>query len=142
MIKIWKDINDWLNFYGGFISTVSFIVSLLIYFKTGQIKNNIKSLLSHEKYLQQKEKSKNNFQGILDSIQKDHIFDQKLLGEIHREISALDHYRLFFDRKMMKNMNDIKRVLKKDTAYMKCTEMIVAINKILGDLDIDEIYVG
>lgn len=142
MIELWTNANKWLNSYGGLISTISFIVSVFIYFKTGQIKKSIKSLLSHEKYNDQKKKAKMNLQGILESIEKDNIFDEKLLGEIHREISALEHYTVFFDRKMNKNMKDIQKVLKNNFSDIKKEEIIITINKILGDLDISEVYIG
>lgn len=45
----------------------------------------------------------------------------------------------FFDKKMGKNM---QKVLEKPYSNNKRDEVVIAINKILGDLDITEIYVG
>lgn len=141
-MEVWLKINDYLNYYGGLISTISFLVSIFIFVKTGQIKKSIKNLLSHEKYSVQKVKAKTRLEGILDSIQKDDIFDKELMGEIQREISALEHYAVFFDKKMGKNMKNIQKVLEKPYSNNKRDEVVIAINKILGDLDITEIYVG
>lgn len=138
-MEVWLKINDYLNYCGGLISTISFRVSIFIFVKTGQIKKSIKNLLSHEKYSVQKVKAKTRLEGILDSIQKDDIFDKELMGEIQREISALEHYAFFFDKKMGKN---IQKVLEKPYSNNKRDEVVIAINKILGDLDITEIYVG
>ena len=34
VVELWVKANDWLNSYGGLISTVSFIVSIFIYLKS------------------------------------------------------------------------------------------------------------
>lgn len=86
MIVIWKNVNDWLNGYGGFISAVSLLLSVFIYIKTGQIKNNIKNLLNHENYEKRKKQAKKKLEGILESINEDNIFDVMILGEISRSI--------------------------------------------------------
>lgn len=141
-MDLWIALNDTLNYCGGLISTISFIVSIVIFFKTGQIKKSIKNLLNHEKYSSQKQKVQSNLQGILDSIQKDDIFDEKLLGEIYREIAALEHYTIFFDRKMSKNMKNMQKILKKEYSNIRKDEIVFAVNKVLGDLDINEVYIG
>lgn len=101
-MEVWLKINDYLNYCGGLISTISSLVSIFIFVKTGQIKKSIKNLLSHEKYSVQKVKAKTRLEGILDSIQKDDIFDKELMGEIQREISALEHYAFFLIKKWEK----------------------------------------
>lgn len=141
-MKLWIALNDALNYCGGLISTVSFIVSIVIFFKTGQIKKSIKNMLNYEKYSNQKQKTQDNLQGILESIREDDIFDEKLLGEIHREIAALEHYTIFFDRKTSKNMKSMQKILKKEYSKIRRDEIVVAINKVLGDLDINEVYIG
>lgn len=150
MKEVWIRFNELFNFCGGLISTISFIVSILIFFKTGQIKKNIKNMLSHDKYVVKRKAANKNLEGILASIEKDKIFDNRILGEIHREISSLEHYSIFFDIKMQRNMKSMKRLLEKyNKNYNNKNkndilrhEFIMAINKILGDLDIDDIYLG
>ncbi|MFI3214719.1 MAG: hypothetical protein R3Y24_15500 [Eubacteriales bacterium] len=142
MEELWKKANEWLNSYGGLISTISFFVSIFIYVKTGQIKNSIKSLLNHDKYLKQKKKAQNKLQGMLDSIEKDDVFDNKILGEINREISALDHYAIFFDKKMKTNIKGIKKVINCKYQDIDKQDITIKLNKILEDLDINDVYVG
>ena len=142
MGELWQKANEWLNSYGGLISTISFLVSIFIFIKTGQIKNSIKSLLSHDKYLEQKKKAKNKLEGILDSVEKDDIFDNKIFGEINREISALDHYAIFFDKKMKTNVKEMKKIINCEFKDANKHEITIKLNKILGDLDINDVYVG
>ncbi len=138
----WGDFNSWLNIYGGFISLVSLVFSVIIFFLTGQIKKNIKNLLNHDKYISQKKKTKEKLEGILGSIKEDNIFDIKLIGEVSREISSLEHYSIFFDKKTKKNIEDINIILNKGFSDIESDELIKSINKVIGDLDINDIYVG
>ena len=144
MKELWYDIYHLLNSYGGFISTVSLFLSIFIYIKTGQIKNNIKNMLNHENYNRKKNQAKKKLEGVLDSIEKDDIFDEKLLGEVNREIAALEHYSIFFDRKTKKNINLLKKQLNKDFDQIneKKYNLISTIYKVIGDLEIKDNYFG
>lgn len=144
MVIIWKSVNDWLNGYGGFIGAVSLLLSVFIYAKTGQIKNNIKNLLNHENYEKRKKQTKKKLEGILESVNKDDIFDVMILGEISREIAALEHYSIFFDRRTKKNINLLKKQLNKEFSQIakEKHKLISLINKVIGDLEIMETYLG
>ena len=119
MKELWADINNWLNCYGGLISTISLFLSIFIYIKTGQIKNNIKNLLNHDNYEKRRNQAKKKLEGLLESIEQDNIFDDKLLGEINREIASLEHFSVFFDRKTKKNINLLKKQLNQNYELIK-----------------------
>lgn len=144
MKELWDDINNWLNCYGGLISTISLFLSIFIYIKTGQIKNNIKNLLNHDNYEKRRNQAKKKLEGLLESIEQDDIFDDKLLGEINREIAALEHFSVFFDRKTKKNINLLKKQLNQNYELIKKEKhnLIIAINKLIGDLEVKETYLG
>lgn len=144
MKEIWSSINNELNSYGGFISAVSLLFSIFIYIKTGQIKNNIKNLLNYENYDKRKKQAKDKLEGILESINQDDIFDGRLLGEISREIEALEHFSVFFDRKTKGNINKLKKQIDRDFEQIKVekNKLINTINKVIGDLEINETYLG
>ena len=144
MKELWADINNWLNCYGGLISTISLFLSIFIYIKTGQIKNNIKNLLNHDNYEKRRNQAKKKLQGLLESIEQDNIFDDKLLGEINREIASLEHFSVFFDRKTKKNINLLKKQLNQNYELIKKEKhnLIIAINKLIGDLEVKETYLG
>jgi hypothetical protein len=144
MKELWADINNWLNCYGGLISTISLFLSIFIYIKTGQIKNNIKNLLNHDNYEKRRNQAKKKLEGLLESIEQDNIFDDKLLGEINREIASLEHFSVFFDRKTKKNINLLKKQLNQNYELIKKEKhnLIIAINKLIGDLEVKETYLG
>lgn len=142
MKDIWVGINLWLNSIGGLISLVSLGLSIFIYIKTGQIKNNIKNLLNHDKYIKQQEKSKEHLSGILNSITKDNIFDISIIKEIICEIALLEHYSVFFDKKTKRHIKGIKKILKKDISDIKCNKLILEISKVIGDLKFKDTYLG
>lgn len=144
MKELWDDTNNWLNCYGGLISTISLFLSIFIYIKTGQIKSNIKNLLNHDNYERRRNQAKKKLEGVLESIEKDNIFDDKLLGEINREIAALEHFSVFFDRKTKKNINLLKKQLNQNYELIEKEKhnLIIIINKVIGDLEVKETYLG
>lgn len=144
MQELWDNTNNWLNCYGGLISTISLFLSIFIYIKTGQIKSNIKNLLNHDNYEKRKNQAKKKLEGVLESIEKDEIFDDKLLGEINREIAALEHFSVFFDRKTKKNINLLKKQLNQKYELIEKGKhnLIIIINKVIGDLEVKETYLG
>lgn len=140
---MWDNINKELNIYGGLVGLISLIMTIFIYFRTGQIKKNIKNLLSHENYLVKKKKGKKDLQSIVDSINEDEIYDQRLLGEISKTISIIDRYALFLDVKTKKNIKNIRKLLSADINELeKRNEMIICLNEIIGALEVDDPYVG
>ncbi|MDU0323189.1 hypothetical protein RWZ02_10910 [Clostridium butyricum] len=142
MSEIWVHINLWLNSIGGLISIVSLAVSIFIYVKTGQIKNNIKNLLNHDKYINQQDTSKERFSSIVDSITKDDIFDINIIRDITCEIALLEHYSVFFDNKTKRNIKRLKKILKNDISDIKRDKLVVEISKVIGDLKFKETYLG
>ena len=142
MKEIWCSINKFLNDYSGLVGAVSLLFSFFIFVKTGQIKKNIKSLLSHKDYEIRKKKAKKELEGMLASICKDDIFDDKLLGEVSREIASLEHYSLFFDKKTKRNIKELKKELEKDAYNRNKNNVIRSINKVIGDIEIKETYLG
>lgn len=144
MKELWDNVNNGLNCYGGLISAISLLLSIFIYIKTGQIKNNIKNLLNHDNYEKRRNQAKKKLEGLLESIEQDNIFDDKLLGEISREIAALEHFSVFFDRKTKKNINLLKKQLNQNYELIKKEKhnLIISINKLIGDLEVKETYLG
>ncbi|MBQ4059425.1 MAG: hypothetical protein IJD40_10905 [Lachnospiraceae bacterium] len=144
MKELWDDFNNWLNFYGGLISIIGLIFSFFTYYRTGQIKSNIRNLLKHDNYERVKKQSKKNFVGILDSITKDDVLDEKLIGEVNRQIAILEHYSIFFDAKTRRNIKSLKKELEKNIhdVIINKQVLITELNKVIGDLEYKETYLG
>lgn len=142
LLELWKSFNKLLNDYGGLIGFVSLIFSIIVFVKTEQIKNNIKNLLNHKDYEKIKGKVKNKLEGIVDSIKKDNIFDNALVGEIVKEISTLSHYSIYFDKRTTKDINTIEKLLANDISEINSGQLYKELNKIIGDLSVNNTYLG
>lgn len=142
LLELWKSFNKLLNDYGGLIGFVSLIFSIIVFVKTEQIKNNIKNLLNHKDYEKIKGKVKNKLEGIVDSIKKDNIFDNALVGEILKEISTLSHYSIYFDKRTTKDINTIEKLLANDISEINSGQLYKELNKIIGDLSVNNTYLG
>ena len=142
LLELWKSFNKLLNDYGDLIGFVSLIFSIIVFVKTEQIKNNIKNLLNHKDYEKIKGKVKNKLEGIVDSIKKDNIFDNALVGEILKEISTLSHYSIYFDKRTTKDINTIEKLLANDISEINSGQLYKELNKIIGDLSVNNTYLG
>ena len=62
----------------------------------------------------------------------------------NREIASLEHFSVFFDRKTKKNINLLKKQLNQNYELIKKEKhnLIIAINKLIGDLEVKETYLG
>ena len=86
-----------LNEYGGWISLISLLFSILLALMTGNIKKNIKLILEHkdlDKHRGNIQKSlAKDIQSICQNIHDDKLFDIYIISEIEEIIGLLEQHK-------------------------------------------------
>ncbi|SDH59927.1 hypothetical protein SAMN05421493_10286 [Pseudobutyrivibrio sp. 49] len=141
LMYMWIQLNEWLNSYGGFISLASFFFSFIVFVHTGQIKKEIKKTLKFQLYQSQKRRSCEKLESIVRSIEIDNIFDSKIYGEIVREVSSIDHFAVFMNRKARRKLLKVKRIT--DLPFDKKQEkkLVSVLNNLVGELKAKELTI-
>lgn len=136
-----ESIHKLVNETSGWIGLISFILSILIAIRTSDIRKEITKKLKMDKYIDQKNRSLQRLNGIIKSMDKDNLFDEKLVNEIVREVSMLKHYKSFMDKHTRKNYDDLSEYIAKEFSLITRVELNRKMNRLAGDLSIKEVRI-
>ena len=106
-----------LNEYGGWISLISLLFSILLALMTGNIKKNIKLILEHkdlDKHRGNIQKSlAKDIQSICQNIRDDKLFDIYIISEIEEIIGLLEQHKKILPLTIRIELSCIQHELKK-----------------------------
>ena len=106
-----------LNEYGGWISLISLLFSILLALMTGNIKKNIKLILEHkdlDKHRGNIQKSlAKDIQSICQNIHDDKLFDIYIISEIEEIIGLLEQHKKILPLTIRIELSCIQHELKK-----------------------------
>ena len=106
-----------LNEYGGWISLISLLFSILLALMTGNIKKNIKLILEHkdlDKHRGNIQKSlAKDIQSICQNIRDDKLFDIYIISEIEEIIGLLEQHKRILPLTIRIELSCIQHELKK-----------------------------
>ena len=135
-----------LNEYGGWISLISLLFSILLALMTGNIKKNIKLILEHkdlDKHRGNIQKSlAKDIQSICQNIHDDKLFDIYIISEIEEIIGLLEQHKKILPLRIRIELSCIQHELKKKTADINQELLCKKLSHIKGALKHGSIYIG
>lgn len=135
-----------LNEYGGWISLISLLFSILLALMTGNIKKNIKLILEHkdlDKHRGNIQKSlAKDIQSICQNIRDDKLFDIYIISEIEEIIGLLEQHKRILPLTIRIELSCIQHELKKKTTDINQELLCKKLSHIKGALKHGSIYIG
>ncbi len=139
-------ITDTLNLYGGWISLIGLLFSIILAFITGNIKKNIKIILEHKDLNKQRSKIisslSKNIQSICQNIQEDKIFDISIVSELEEIIGILEQHKKILPFKQRIELAYIKFELGKKINNINQEHLCKSLSHLKGTLKYESTYIG
>lgn len=139
-------ITNSLNHYGGWISLISLIFSVLLALLTGNIKKNIKLILEHKDLNTQRSKIQaslaKNIQSICQNIHEDKLFDIYIITELEEIIGILDQHKKILPLKIRIELFFVHHEIRKDMPNINQELLCKWLSHIKGALKHESIYIG
>lgn len=143
---MWENITNTLNDYGGWISLIGLLFSVILAFITGNIKKNIKFLLEHKELNQRRQTIQKsltkNIQSICQNIKEDKIFDIYIIAELEEIVGILEQHKKIFPLKLRIELLHIHHELRKNTENINQKQLCKWLSHIKGALKYESTYIG
>lgn len=136
----WNSFLNLLNEYGGLVSFISLIFSIIIFVVTGNIKRSIIQKRQFIEYKREKRIAVKHLEELVASIECDQLFDNGIKKDLLIEINKLLKYKGFIDFHGRYYVFRINHILAKNHIESKNSDQIVAlVAKLCGRMSVDPV---
>ena len=143
---MWNTITNTLNDYGGWISLIGLLFSIVLALITGNIRKNIKLILEHKEMNKQRSKIQSslakNIQSICQNIKEDKIFDISIIAELEEIIGILEQHKKIFPINIQIELLYVQHELRKKTVNIDQEQLCKKLSHIKGALKYESTYIG
>lgn len=143
---MFNTITSTLNQYGGWISLISLIFSIFLALITGNIKKNIKLILSHKDLNKQRANIQSslakNIQSICQNINDDKLFDISIIAELEEIIGILDQHKKVLPLKIRIELFCVQHELQKNVSNINTELLCKKLSHIKGALKHESTFIG
>lgn len=140
MQQVWNAILSGLNKYGGLISFISLLLSIFIWWTTGNIRKTIIQKRQYQEYKLDKQAAVKHLGEINASIELDKLYDNGMKTELLKEINKLLKYKGFIDYHCRYYIFRINRILAASRLSEKNVNQVTAfVAKLCGRMSVDPV---
>lgn len=129
-----------LNLFGGLISLVSLLVSVVIWYTTGNIKKSVIQSREIDGYKGGKKQAIKKLSELASSIEADNIRDNRIKTELLQEVNRLSRYKVFLDLRARWYIWRINVELQSSSINNNNADKIVSyVAKLCGRMSVDPV---
>jgi len=140
MAGIPLSIMNLVSICGFFASIVSLILSIKVLSRTKNINEYIIRKEKNKTYKVDRLKVIGKLQSLIDSMAYDEVVDTKMKVEILRNITIINEYSEFIDKKCRYYIKEVQRLLQKSTLSGKNEQQIISLlSMIVGKIEVEPI---
>lgn len=135
-----KETLEFLNLFGGLVSIVSLVISVVIWYTTGNIKKSVIQAREIEGYKGGKKQAIKKLNELSSSISADNIQDNRMKSELLQEVNRLSKYKVFLDWQARWYIWCINATLKSSSISDENVDKIVFyVAKLCGRMSVDPV---
>lgn len=135
-----KEVLEFLNLFGGLVGILSLVLSIVIWYTTGNIKKSVIQSREIEGYKGGKKQAIKKLSELSSSIEADNIRDNRIKTELLQELNRLSKYKVFLDWRARWYIWCINATLKSSSINNTNADKIVSyVAKLCGRMSVDPV---
>ena len=135
----------WFSIISGIISIIAAIFTVVVYFNTKSIKEQIIKDAGKKEYKESKSSVIKSLSTYLELMTEDNIYDDKIKIDIIKEISILESYNEYNNKSLKTKMNKIKRIAENNVSKRQNfnkQKICILLSELLGNLERDKLDIS
>lgn len=135
-----KQMLEFLNLFGGLVGLLSLLLSIVIWYTTGNIKKSVIQSREIEGYKGGKKQAVKKLSELASSMEADNIQDNRMKTELLQEVNRLSRYKVFLDWRARWYIWRINATLKSSSINDENVDRIVSyVARLCGRMSVDPV---
>lgn len=131
---------EFLNLFGGLVGLLSLLLSIVIWYTTGNIKKSVIQSREIEGYKGGKKQAVKKLSELASSMEADNIQDNRMKTELLQEVNRLSRYKVFLDWRARWYIWRINATLKSSSINDENVDRIVSyVARLCGRMSVDPV---